>query len=589
MAWRNIKLGEFLTQRRDRIPIEPGTLYKQITVRLWGKGISHRATVDGTEIAADAQVAIQAGDFLISKIDARHGAFGLVPEALSGGVVSTDFPCFEINRSIAEPTFLEWYSRTPKFVALCKQASRGSTNRVRLKEKLFLELEVPLPPLSEQRLLAEQLNSIRDAHDEAIQIIQNIEADTTALFYSLHRKFAGHSKREAKRFLNLVEIRETVEPTGSYPQLGIRGYGNGLFFKDAVSGSETSYKKFNRIYEGCLVVSQPKGWEGAIDVASKQHDGWFVSPEYRTFECNEAELTPAYLRELIKTSWFQFELSRMTKGQGARRERLRPEMLLQFRLAVPPIDKQAEILDIIGYARQLSRPNQSIEREFDALLSSAMHYAFDPRKKREAYSSNSADKKSSLSTTTSDDKIFDEAILVGAIVKAFTGNGEQTLGNFRLQKSVYFARRYLGERALDREFLRKAAGPYNPSMRYSGGIKIAEDKSWIVRTEGSYGDGTALGDKAAELNAWIEKYDFSRVASWVRDKFKFRKNEQWELLATVDYAALALEKDGISTTASNILEYIQRDQEWRSKIDKLSLTEAVIQNVLVELQSLNLR
>src|SRR5690606_37746837 len=92
------------------------------------------------------------------------------------------------------------------------------------------------------------------------------------------------------------------------------------------------------------------------------------------------------------------------------------------------------------------------------------------------------------------DTRFKEAVLVGAIVKAFHENNGQPIGNFRLQKAVYFARRQMGEGALDKDYLRKAAGPYNPKMRYSGGIKIAMEKKWIKRATGKYGEGNAPGN-----------------------------------------------------------------------------------------------
>lgn len=158
--------------------------------------------------------------------------------------------------------------------------------------------------------------------------------------------------------------------------------------------------------------------------------------------------------------------------------------------------------------------------------------------------------------------------------------------NPRLHGSVYFARRQMGERALDKDYLRKAAGPYNPTMRYSGGIKIAADKNWIKRATGKYGEGNALGDAAAEMDEWIERYRFASPAAWVRDRFKYKSNDLWEALATIDYAMLALDHDGIRPTSAAVLSYIAADDEWRPKIEKLGLTEASIQNVMVELESL---
>ncbi|RCS21699.1 hypothetical protein DUT91_22195 [Phyllobacterium salinisoli] len=104
-------------------------------------------------------------------------------------------------------------------------------------------------------------------------------------------------------------------------------------------------------------------------------------------------------------------------------------------------------------------------------------------------------------------------------------------------------------------------------MRYSGGIKIATDKNWIKRATGKYGEGNALVDTAAEMEEWIERYQFAPAAAWVRDRFKYKSNDLWEALATIDYAKLAVEHDATGPSPAVILAYIEADDEWRHKIE----------------------
>ena len=111
-------LSDFLRKSEDWKSPESDETYKRITARLWGKGLSLRTKVAGTSIAAHRQLRASAGQFLISRIDARHGAFGIVPEDLDGALVSNDFPCFDIDRSVILPRYLEWYARTHEFVEL---------------------------------------------------------------------------------------------------------------------------------------------------------------------------------------------------------------------------------------------------------------------------------------------------------------------------------------------------------------------------------------------------------------------------------------------------------------------------------------
>ena len=141
-----VPLGEILVKSGEQITIDPTEHYKQVTVRLWGKGVIERDVVTGAEIAATSRFVVRSGQFIASRIDARNGAFGLVPDTLDGAVVSTDFPVFTVAQDRLAPAFLDWMSKTKGFVDLCRAASEGTTNRVRLKEEKFLAMSIPLPP-----------------------------------------------------------------------------------------------------------------------------------------------------------------------------------------------------------------------------------------------------------------------------------------------------------------------------------------------------------------------------------------------------------------------------------------------------------
>jgi type I restriction enzyme M protein len=157
-GWPMRPLSDALVPATNRINLQPNELYRQITVRLWGKGLTERAVVRGSEIAATQQNQVKAGQFLISKIDARHGAFGLVPPELDGAVVSSDFPVFGIAEEHVYPEYLAWMSRSDWFVDMCKRASEGSTNRVRLKVDRFMAETVPLPSKPDQKRILDKIS-----------------------------------------------------------------------------------------------------------------------------------------------------------------------------------------------------------------------------------------------------------------------------------------------------------------------------------------------------------------------------------------------------------------------------------------------
>ena len=181
-SWSSVQLGKLLTRSDERVEISPTEHYKQITVRLWGKGIVLRDVVSGGDLPAGRRLVARSGQFMLSRIDARHGAFGLVPKILDGAIVSNDFPVFDIDSTCVVPEYLNWFSKTQLFVGLCKMSSEGTTNRVRLKIDRFGTIAIPVPPLEEQRRIVAHIESLAQRIEEAQSLRREAMRDADALF-----------------------------------------------------------------------------------------------------------------------------------------------------------------------------------------------------------------------------------------------------------------------------------------------------------------------------------------------------------------------------------------------------------------------
>lgn len=180
-AWSVVKLGEVLRKSIDWIAIDPDQNYTEVTVKLWGKGVVQRRIAKGSEIAATRRSRVREGQFILSRIDARNGAIGVVPQGLAGAVVSNDFPSFDVSTQLLVPAFLGWMSKTAAFVDSCRAASEGTTNRVRLQEQRFLGQEIPLPPLEEQRRIVAKLDRIAAQSDGVAALQESIQSQTACL------------------------------------------------------------------------------------------------------------------------------------------------------------------------------------------------------------------------------------------------------------------------------------------------------------------------------------------------------------------------------------------------------------------------
>lgn len=373
--WPMVKLGEVLRRSEETIEPQANVEYREITVRMWGKGVIERGRIMGASLPGRRFVA-HAGQFIASRIDARNGAMGLVPESLDGALVTNDFPLFNLNTERLAPAFLGWLCRTAGFVELCTRASEGTTNRVRLKSDGFNALEIPLPPLAEQRRVVARIEELAAQIHEAHTLRHQAAEEAEAFVTSVHASLSGNRTKKLGEIFRLEEDAVSIEPTGSYPQVGVKSFGGGLFPKSAVEGTGTTYRTFNRLYAGAMLLSQVKGWEGAIAVCPPELAGWFVSPEYRTFRCIPTESRPRYLSPLVRTEWFWSKLGNATRGVGARRERTRPEQFLNIELPMPNVEQQKKGEALFAEVDALKRLQAETAAELDALLPAILDRAF---------------------------------------------------------------------------------------------------------------------------------------------------------------------------------------------------------------------
>lgn len=185
-GWCPVPLKELLSESSEQVHIEPEQEYTQVTVKLWGKGVVQRNQVKGKEIKARKRFIVRTNQFIMSRIDARNGAFGLVPPSLDGAVVSGDFPSFIINDARVLPKFISWLSKTPSFIEICTKASEGSTNRVRLKVDRFLQIPIELPSLSEQERIIGLLSEIETVMEAQQLVWTQLEALLSSV---MHQSF----------------------------------------------------------------------------------------------------------------------------------------------------------------------------------------------------------------------------------------------------------------------------------------------------------------------------------------------------------------------------------------------------------------
>jgi type I restriction enzyme M protein len=163
----SVSLNDVLVRSKKQIEIKDSEQYKRVTIKMHGKGICLRDEVAGLKIGTKKQFTISSGQLLLSKIDARNGAFGIVPEEVDGAIITGNFWAYDIKKDVGlDDNYLNYLLFSDEFKKICTLSSAGVTNRRYLDEKIFLSQKIPLPPIDEQNkivlMIQEKKTSIAD-------------------------------------------------------------------------------------------------------------------------------------------------------------------------------------------------------------------------------------------------------------------------------------------------------------------------------------------------------------------------------------------------------------------------------------------
>ena len=179
-----VKIGSFLKRNKTQIIVDDNTTYKRVTIKLYNNGVFLRDTEIGKNIGTKKQFIIKEGQFLLSKIDARNGAFGLATNGVDGAIITADFLAFDIDKTKINPDFLVLITTTKKFMQFAQSASSGTTGRQRIDESKFLNTKIPLPKLTNQKQIVENYQSKVNLANEQEQKVKDLEKEIEEYLYN---------------------------------------------------------------------------------------------------------------------------------------------------------------------------------------------------------------------------------------------------------------------------------------------------------------------------------------------------------------------------------------------------------------------
>lgn len=375
-----VKLEEVLTLGRKPVEIIPSETYKQITVKLHHKGVVLRGEKYGYEIKSKQYLAKE-GQFIISRIDARNGAMGIIPQKLHGAVVTNDFLLYDIDEEKLFPKYFDYITSSESFVNICLKASEGTTNRVRLKPQRFLAFEVLIPSLEEQKLIVKFLEKLVSKSEKAVRFMKESIEETQKIMQAALSKVYFKAEKEGWEWTKLGKVtwvngesrnpsRESPNEEFIYIDISCVEGGTGRITKyEKTLGRDAPSRARRVVHTDDVIMSTVRPYLKSFAIIPKEFDGQICSTGFAVLLCRE-RLLPKYLLYILFSDEVIRQFNEMTVG--AHYPALRKDQVTQIRIPLPPLEKQktmAGYFDTIkGKIESLKNVQQRTEEKLEELI-----------------------------------------------------------------------------------------------------------------------------------------------------------------------------------------------------------------------------
>lgn len=159
-----VRIGDLLKPRIEQVDRSQWSfdMLCPITIH-FGGAISRRKVKDGTDYTLPL-LWVRPGDVVLSKIDLKNGAVGVLEDGWDNVVVTTHFKVYEPDLKRLNPRYFRMLLQTADFKEWLWANRSGADGRTEVKLDIFEDLNIPLPTPDEQDTL---VNAYEAAFTEA--------------------------------------------------------------------------------------------------------------------------------------------------------------------------------------------------------------------------------------------------------------------------------------------------------------------------------------------------------------------------------------------------------------------------------------
>jgi type I restriction enzyme S subunit len=319
------------------------------------------------------------GDVLISRMADPIGRACIVPQLPFPCVTAVDVTIVRIDKNIAEPEFIMHLCNSPSMREKIDRAVRGTT-RARITRTELGELEIPLPPLTEQKRIAsllaraDRLRQLRrTAHDLGDVLLQS-------MFLEMFGDVRVNDKKwELAKFEDVCETRlgkmlDDKKQTGKNKRPYLRNFNVRWHSLDLSDIAEMDFdekdRKEFRLQHGDVLICEG-GEVGRAAIWRNEMEECYFQKALHRARPNSKLANPEYIVHLL---WWMAQTGGLVDSTSqVTFAHLTGEKLKELVIPVPPLSLQEGFAGVVTRVEslrgQMGESTRQVERLFESLLS----------------------------------------------------------------------------------------------------------------------------------------------------------------------------------------------------------------------------
>jgi type I restriction enzyme, S subunit len=346
----------------------------------------------GLDIGSKKVFYIEPGDFVLNIVFAWEGAVAVTSDAEASMIASHRFPTFRPDPARLEAKYLLYWCQTELGRSLLDRVSPGGAGRNRtLNRAAFLNQDIPLPPLEEQRRVVRRIEELTAQIREARALRQQTVGEAGALLIT----------RAGKVFARIATQWPVLEFGSFFPHVtsGPRNWGshydqNGArFYRAQDIGPNGQMLTNSKVFvappageqgrsamlqRGDLMLVITGATVGRVTVFRDGLEPGLVSQHVAICRLPPDQVDLEFALWGLRSPQGQAQLLGQRYGQG--KPGLNLSNIRSLRLPFPPLPEQRHIVTELDGLQatvdELKRLQVETTAGLDALLPAVLHQAF---------------------------------------------------------------------------------------------------------------------------------------------------------------------------------------------------------------------